>query len=58
MGLAPLASLRETAHPDGQRLLAALLVPLSDHDLRRLARRITRDDEEADRTPSTLDVEA
>lgn len=58
MGLPPRTSLREVMHPDGRRLLAGLLVPLSDHDLRRLARRISGDDDEADRAPSTLDVEA
>jgi CRISPR-associated protein Csx17 len=36
-----LTSLERTGHPDGRLLLAALLVPLSDDDLRCVVRRVT-----------------
>jgi CRISPR-associated protein Csx17 len=59
MGTPTLTSLEQAGHPrDGRRLLAAVLVPLSDPDLRRVARRVLRENEEASSTPSTSNTEA
>ena len=57
MGTPTLTTLERTAHPpEGLRLLAALLVPLSDGDLRRLLGRVVRPDEK-DSTTSPPDTE-
>ncbi len=55
-GTPALTSLEYSAHPASARLLAALLVPLSNHDLRSVVRRVTRPEKITD-TDSTTDTE-
>jgi CRISPR-associated protein Csx17 len=57
-GNAALTSLENMVHPDGRLLLATLLVPLDDADLRRIARRIARHDDERQLTVSLTETEA
>lgn len=52
-----LLTLRETPHPHGRRLLAALLAPVSHGDLRKVVRRIIRLSEESQHSIPTIEVE-
>ena len=53
-GAPAVTSVDDAAQPHGPRLLAALLVPLSDGDLRRVFRRVSRrEDDRQRRTMST-----
>jgi CRISPR-associated protein Csx17 len=57
-GLPTLTSFEHAGHADGRRLLAALLIPISDADLRRVVHRVARREEERQSVTSTTDMEA
>jgi hypothetical protein len=51
-------TLEHAAHPEGKTLLGALLVPLSDADLRRLLERVAHSEEERLEAISIIETEA
>ena len=57
-GTPALASFEHAGQPDGRRLLATLLVPIRDADLRRAVHRVARRAEERQPITSTTDTEA
>jgi CRISPR-associated protein Csx17 len=50
-------SLEGAGHPAGEALLSALLIPLSDNDLRLLIDRVARKEDDRHRTGSTIEKE-
>jgi len=56
-GLPPLVDFRQTEHPDGRRLLAALLAPIPSDDLRSAVRRVARRKQDKGTSTATAHTE-